>query len=93
MPDPKSIIFSVVLSFLFDLHPALLVLLIAASGVSLLLLILKGLGKEVESTGVIWIRVVKKLYLEWKKPLEIPSQRPKLEDHNQSNPLRTQKHR
>jgi len=77
--------------FLLDLHPTLLILLIAASGLSLLLLILKSLGKEVESTGVIWIRAVKKLYLEWKKPVELPSQRQKLEDRNQSKPERPPK--
>jgi|KBSSwiStaDraftv2_1062776.scaffolds.fasta_scaffold127815_3 hypothetical protein len=75
----------------FDLHPTLLILLVAASGVSLLLLILKGLGKEVESTGTIWIRAVKKLRLEWKKPVELPSRQQKLEDHNQSNPVRIRK--
>jgi hypothetical protein len=69
---------------LLDLHPTLLILLIAASGLSLLLLILKGLGKEVEATGVIWIRAVKKLYLEWKKPVELPSRRQKLEDQTRS---------
>jgi len=77
--------------FLLDLHPTLLVLLIAASGLSLLLLVLKGLGKEVESTGTIWIRAVKKLYLEWKKPVELPSQRQKLEDRKESNPERVRK--
>lgn len=69
---------------LFDLHPTLLILLIASSGLSLFLLILKGLGKEVESTGVIWIRAVKKLYFEWKKPVELPSSRPRLVSHKDS---------
>ena len=60
--------------FVFDLHPTLLVLLIAASAFSLLLLILRSLGKEVETTGLVWIRAIKRLYVEWKKPVNIDSQ-------------------
>ena len=55
----------------FDLHQVGLGLLIAASILSLLLLILKGLGKEFEETAVVWIRAFKRIRAEWKAPLTI----------------------
>jgi hypothetical protein len=39
-----------------------------ASVVSLLLLILRGLAKELESVALVWIRVMRKINAERKKP-------------------------
>lgn len=66
----------------FDLHEVGRGLLIAASIFSLLLLILKGLGKELEETAVVWIRAFKRIRTEWKAPLTIekPSQSTQLLD-------------
>ena len=53
-----------------DLHEVALGLLIAASILSLLLLITKALGKEFEDTAVVWIRAFKRIRSELQTPLK-----------------------
>ena len=57
-----------------DVHQIAVDVLIVASLLSLVLLILKSLGKEVESTLVIWIRLCKRIEAEkTRKPNRLSS--------------------
>ena len=51
------------------LHEVRLGLLIAASILSLLLLVIKTLGKEFEESAVVWIHAFKRIRDEWKAKL------------------------
>jgi hypothetical protein len=55
-----------------DSHEVGLGLLIAASIISLLLVVAKALGKEFQDVALVWIRVFKKLRAEWQKPIQLP---------------------
>jgi hypothetical protein len=54
-----------------DLHEVALAVILAASVLSLLLLVAKALAKEFEETAVVWIRVFKRIRAELQTPSAI----------------------
>ena len=71
---------------MFDLNQAGVVLFALASVLSLFLVVAKPLGKEFESTALVWIRAFKQIRAEWHKPptIEEPSQPPQLSEKTDS---------
>ena len=53
-----------------DFHKVGLDLFIIASVLSLLFIIVKALAKEFEAAVLVWIRVLKRIRVEWHKPLK-----------------------
>ena len=66
-----------------DFHKVGLDLFVIASVLSLLFIIAKVLAKEFEAAVLVWIRALKRIREEWRKPLamERPSEHSEASDH------------